>query len=147
MSSEDSTVSDAPNPDPSSGDFLVTGTPAPVCVNVHTSNEEEAKNSDKDSESLLAGDTNSVEGQNNDEAENNNTECDPIAVNNTPKTDIPPRGRSLKKENPTGPRNRGSSPLSLTGSAKMIALRKGLLGRRRHPTPYPNKHRRHNAKE
>lgn len=67
MSAEDSTVSGAPNPNPSSGDSLPTETSAPDCVN-SASNKEEVKNSEKDSESLPLGDTNPSEGQNNDEA-------------------------------------------------------------------------------
>lgn len=199
MATEDSTVSHASNPNSSSGDFLLTGTAAPVCVNVRESNGEEAKNSEKDSESLLVGETNPAEGQNSDGAENHNTEvktpfrwykifgrcrlfiisnvflllsklcclkrenysrrpvkgssnkiffqCNQIAQNDASKTDIPPRGRSLKREIPTGPRNRGSSPLSLTGSAKLIALRKGLTAHRRHPTPYPSKNHHNDVKE
>ncbi|EFO16917.1 hypothetical protein LOAG_11586 [Loa loa] len=142
MSIEDSNISDAPNPNPSSGDFL-TETSAPVCINIPASNEDKTRNSEKDSESSLVGDTNPTERQNTDEAEHHDPECNPTATDDSAKADIPARGRSLKKESPTSHRDREISPRSLTGNAKVIALHKRLMARRRHPTPYPTKHRNH----
>ncbi|KAL3982552.1 hypothetical protein ACH3XW_47615 [Acanthocheilonema viteae] len=140
MSAENSTVSGVPDPNHSSGDSLLAGTPATAYVTVRASNEEKARNSGKDSESFLVGDTNLTAGQSGG-AENRNTECNPTA----PKADAPNRGRSLAKDNP-GLRNRGSSPMSLTGAARLIAMRRGFIGYRRHPTPFPSKNRRRNKK-
>lgn len=60
-------VSNTSNPNPSSGDFF-TETSAHTCINILASDEKETKNSEKDSDSLLVGDTNWTEEQNNDAA-------------------------------------------------------------------------------
>ncbi|EJW88403.1 hypothetical protein WUBG_00688 [Wuchereria bancrofti] len=140
MSTGDSNAPNSPNSNPSSGDFLIK-IPVPVCINIPASNEEEIRNSGKNSESLLVRDANPVKEQKNDEAGHRDTECNAIAMNDAAKIDIPPRGRSLKKENPTTRRDRENSPPFFMRSAKGTTVHKRFMVSRRKPTPHPTLYR------
>ncbi|VDN82100.1 unnamed protein product [Brugia pahangi] len=140
MSTENSNARNSPNSNPSSGDFLIEIS-VPVCINIPASNEEESRNSGKDSENLLVRDASPVKEQKNNEAGHRDTECNAIAMNDASKIDIPPRGRSLKKENPTTRRDRENSPPLLMRSAKGTVVHKRFMISRRKPTPHPTLYR------
>uniref|UniRef100_A0A915PIZ1 Uncharacterized protein n=1 Tax=Setaria digitata TaxID=48799 RepID=A0A915PIZ1_9BILA len=147
-------ASSDPSTNPACGDFLLTENANSLCATIPMSNEGQEKNPNKDLQHASVEKVNSAEAQNKDQAGENEAQIRMESLPDSPKmskamdesakTNMPTRGRTLKRECQTRHRARAKSPRSAVCNPKAAALRKRRLTRRRCPTPYPTELFSHN---